>query len=1045
METALSQTLSGTGFTHQLKDGYILIVPTKATEAALKKISGTVVDENNEPLIGVTVVAAKISKGTSADIDGRFSLEASEGDVLTVSYIGYTAQQLKITKQNTYTVQLLPDTKLLSEVVVTALGIKRSEKALSYNVQQIKGDDVTAIKDANFVNALSGKVVGVNINASSSGVGGSSKVVMRGTKSIEQSSNALYVIDGVPMFNFGKTGASGKFDASGTSEGIVDINPEDIESVSVLTGAAAAALYGSDAANGAIVITSKKGITGKTSITVTSNTEMLNAFFLPQFQNRYGTSDVYKSWGKLIRNVDAFGAGYNPRNDYFQRGIVATETVSIATGTEKNQTYLSGAAINSRGIIPNNNYERYNLTARNTTSFFDDKVKLDLGGSYIRQMDQNMINQGTYMNPLVGAYLFPRGNWNDIKMYERYNPNREIYTQYWPSGEGGDLVMQNPYWVNYRNVRKNNKDRYMVNTSITWQVLDWLNVQVRLRVDNTNNTFTDKRYASTALLLSEDSPNGYYGIARSVDKQTYADFLANINKDFENGITLTANLGGSYSDLKSDVFGNKGPIAFGLQSGYDKDGNITYENTGIPNVFNVMNLSDKKTLREQEGWHERTNSLFASTELGYKGTYYLTLTGRKDCPSQLAGPNSNRKSFFYPSLGGSIVLSEIFNLPKQISYVKLRSSWASVGLPFARFLANPTYKWDAEKKVWSLKTIYPLYNLEPETTDSWEIGLTTRFLKGFNLDVTYYYAKTYNQTFNPQISASSGWSDIYIQTGSVSNKGVEVSLGYKNTWNKFSWSSNYTFSANRNKILVLADNATNPITGEKFSLTHLDLGGYGPSFILKKGGTLGDIYSSRDMMRDDNGAIYVNEKGDIQSDNFKKFEDYIKLGSVFPKANMAWRNDFSIGNFNFGCMVSARLGGVVYSGTQAYLDYFGVSEASAKARDNGAVIINGGDHINPEKWYSVIGVGSGLPQYYTYNATNVRISEAHIGYNIPRKWMGDLFDASISVVGRNLWMIYCKAPFDPEATASTGNYYQGIDNFMTPGTRNIGVNLRLKF
>ncbi|WP_294082714.1 SusC/RagA family TonB-linked outer membrane protein [Proteiniphilum sp. UBA5384] len=1039
VEEALTSVLRGSGFTYRIKDGYVVIISDTAPPSAQKKITGQVLDENDEPMIGVTVIVeGDPSTGTATNIDGNFTLQVEDGAVLNISYIGYDTRKVTITGQNSYTIHLIPDTQLLSEVVVTALGIKRSEKALSYNVQQIAGNDLVGIKDANFINSLSGKIAGLNINSSSSGIGGASKVVMRGTKSIEQTSNALYVIDGVPMYNFSGGGET-VFGSKGSSEGIADINPEDIENISVLTGAAAAALYGSDAANGAIVITTKSGQSGKTLISVSSNMEMMNPFILPKFQNRYGTSDQYLSWGSRL-NASNF-MGYDPKKDYFQRGMAATESVSLSTGTEKNQTYLSASAVNSIGIIPNNKYNRYNFTFRNSTAFYDDQVKLDVGASYIRQDDRNMTNQGIYLNPLTSAYLFPRGNdWEDIRMYERYNPSRKINEQYWPSG-AATYVMQNPYWINYRNLRENKKDRYMANAGLTYFINDWINISARIRMDHSGNDYTEKLYASTNTLMTEGSPNGFYGFTRSVDKQMYGDILLNINKELRDELTFQFNGGVSFSDMRSDAFLNRGPIAYGL--GVAEGVN---EPVGIPNVFNIFQLSDTQTLREQNGWREKTNSIFGSAELGYKSTYYLTLTGRNDWPSQLAGPNSKSRSFFYPSVGGSAVISEIVDLPKQISYMKVRASWASVGLPFRRFLANPTYSWDAGNKVWITKTHYPLYNLKPERTNSWEFGLDTRFLKGFNFDFTYYYANTYNQTFNPKLSVSSGWSDIFIQTGSVLNQGIELGLGYKNQWNKFSWSSYYTLSMNRNRILDLADDAINPITGEKFSIEHLDVGGLGQTrFILKKKGGLGDIYSTTDLARDSKGNIYIDENGSIQSTKINQLEDYIKLGSVFPKSNMGWKNDFKYGNFSLGFLLSARFGGVVFSRTQAAMDYYGVSEASAKARDNGGVIINGGDHISAEKWYTTIGSGDAVAPYYIYDATNIRLQEASIGYNFPRAWFRGVADMTLSLTGRNLWMIYCKAPFDPESVASTENYYQGMDYFMTPATRSFGLNLRVTF
>ena len=366
-----------------------------------------------------------------------------------------------------------------------------------------------------------------------------------------------------------------------------------------------------------------------------------------------------------------------------------------------------------------------------------------------------------------------------------------------------------------------------------------------------------------------------------------------------------------------------------------------------------------------------------------------------------------------------------------------------MGLPFARFLANPTYEWDNANKVWVDKSNYPMYDLKPERTDSWEVGLTMRFLRHFNLDVSYYNTKTYNQTFDPQISVSSKYSTLYVQTGSVRNRGVELALGYSNEWGKFAWSSNFTLSSNQNRILELVDNYRHPETGQLITKDRLNIGGLGQArFILKKGGSLGDLYSIADLKRDSDGNIYTAADGSIE---VEYNVDDIKLGSVFPKANMAWRNDFKWGNFNFGFMLSARLGGVVFSRTQAAMDYYGVSESSAEARDRGYVEINGGDRISPFVWYDTVAKGDGVPQYYTYSATNFRLQEASIGYTIPKKKLGDVCEITLSLVGRNLWMIYCQAPFDPESVATTGNYYQGIDYFMMPSLRNIGFNLRLKF
>ena len=285
---------------------------------------------------------------------------------------------------------------------------------------------------------------------------------------------------------------------------------------------------------------------------------------------------------------------------------------------------------------------------------------------------------------------------------------------------------------------------------------------------------------------------------------------SNINKTFGEDWSLQANVGAAISDTRKSASQMRGPIRA----------------DGLPNVFNVFQLDNATTHRQQEGWREQYQSVFASAEIGYKGTYYLTLTGRNDWPSQLAGPHSVSASFFYPSVGGSVVLSQLVpRMPENLSYVKIRGSWASVGLPFARFLAYPTYEWDASQNVWKPQSAYPMYELKPERTNSWEVGLTMRFLKHFSLDVSYYDTKTFNQTFDPQISASSGYSKFYVQTGSVRNRGVELALGYKNTWKKVTWASNFTLSSNRNEILELVDNYKHPITGELITKERLDVGG----------------------------------------------------------------------------------------------------------------------------------------------------------------------------------------------------------------------------
>lgn len=947
LEKALSIILKGTGFTYGIKRNYINIIPQPKTgTVVVKQVTGRVVDEKNEPLIGVNIRVEGTDDGTVTDLEGKYVIKASIGSILSFTYIGYISSYVKIADKNVYNIQMSANVEALNEVVVTALGIKREQKALSYNVQQVKSDQLTNVKDANFINSLNGKVAGVNINSSSSGVGGASKVVMRGTKSIEQSSNALYVIDGIPMFNFGG-GGSMENGSQGVTEGIADINPDDIESISVLTGAAAAALYGSNAANGAIVINTKRGKVGKLQVSVSSNTEFAKPFVLPHFQNRYGTGSSGKagnsttlSWGTLLN--DASRRNYEPR-DFFDTGITYTNSITLSTGTDKNQTFFSAAAVNSEGIVPNNRYNRFNFTFRNTTNFLNDRMKLDVGASYIIQNDRNMTNQGAYSNPIVPVYLFPRGDdFNLIKVFERWDPARKIKTMFWPQGEG-DLRMQNPYWIAYRNLRTNDKKRYMLSVSLSYDITDWLNISGRVRVDNSSTKYEQKLYASSNTTLTEGSAQGFYAISKPDETQVYADALANINKRLGD-YSIVVNIGASIVDNKYDELSYRGPIRA----------------NGIPNVFNVFDLDNTQKKACQDEWEEQTQSIFASAEVGWKSMLYLTLTGRNDWASQLA--NSSSTCFFYPSIGLSAVVSEMVKLPSFVDYLKVRSSFSSVGMPYPRNLTSPTFEYDETTQTWKPKTHYPIGDLKPERTDSWELGLDMRLFKDFNLSLSWYLANTFNQTFDPKISVSSGYTTIYLQTGYVRNQGVELSFGYGHTWKKdFRWQSNFTLSHNKNKIIELVKDYIHPETGEPINKDRLDVGGLGKArFILKTGGSLGDLYTQSDLKRDDNGMVEISPAGTLVTVNNRPD---IKLGSVFPKCNLAWNNQFSWKGFNISALVTARIGGIVYSATAAAMDQYGVSESSAVARDNGGVLVNGRNRVDAQTWFTAIGSQSGLPQY----------------------------------------------------------------------------------
>lgn len=1026
LSEALDQMTAGSGVEYVVKAPSIILSVKKAAEPA--SVSGVVRDAAGRPIIGAAVLVRGTTTGVSTDGDGAFTLQVpppAESAQLEINYLGYEPVIVTVGRRTRFDITMHESASEIESVVVTALGIKRSEKALAYTVAQVAPEDVTRVKDANFVNALSGKVAGAVINPSSSGVGGVSKVVMRGMKSIMQSSNTLYVIDGIPMFNNSSKGGM-EYNSKGSTESIADLNPDDIASMSVMTGAAAAALYGSEAANGAVLITTKRGEAGKLQVTVSTNIEFMDPLQLPEFQTRYGTGRKGKSTGSTIHSWGAYLPGaarynYSPE-DFMETGHVYTNSFTLSGGSEKNQTYFSAASVNSDGLMPNNEYNRYNFTFRNTSHFLDDRLTLDASASYIIQDDRNMTNQGVYSNPLVSAYLFPRGdNFDLVRTFERWDPARKIYSQYWPQGSG-DLEMQNPYWIAYRNPRENSRHRYMLSASASYKIFDWLDVSGRIRIDNTDRSFTQKLYATSNPTLLEGSSYGHYTELSEKSRQTYGDAMVNINKTFGEKFSLSAHVGASLNDTKLQGLELNGPL--------QKPSNIFHPEAIEPTKRKVV----------RSGWHEQTQSIFASLELGWKSQLFLTATGRNDWASQLAG--SPQSSFFYPSVGLSWLPSETFDFPELFPYLKIRASWASVGTPFPRELTYATHPYDHTGQTWDDKTNYPIGELRPERTKTWELGFDARFLNGFTLSASWYYADTYNQTFNPDVSSSSGYADMYVQTGHVRNTGVEANLGYSHTWRDFTWDSNFTVSSNRNKIVELMRDWYNPLSGERLTKDRLEINKLGQvHFILKEGGSMGDIYSNSDLRRDENGQVKIDNSGGVAVEY--NLPD-MKLGSVFPKANLAWRNNFNYKGVNLSVLVAARIGGVVYSATQANLDVYGVSEASAAARDAGGVLVNGRAMVDPEMWYTTIGAQAGVPQYYTYDATNVRLQELSLGYTIPRKWLR-VCDITVSLVGRNLWMMYCKAPFDPESVASTENFYTGMDYFMMPSTRNIGFNVNIKF
>ena len=507
VQKALEQIFKGTDVTWSLDGTYIILSMKSAkAEEGPATVSGFVTDGQGQPIAGAAVIIAGTSTGVVTDFDGSYSIQVpspAKDKSLEFNILGYETKTVKIGDKTSISVTLNEAATVLDDVVVTALGIKREEKALSYNVQKVDGDIVNIVKDANFVNSLSGKIAGLQINQSASGAGGSTRVIMRGVKSISGNNNALYVIDGIPMPNLRSAQTEGYYETpdGGDFEGIANLNPEDFESMSILTGATAAALYGSQGANGVILITTKKGQEGKLRVNYSNNTTFSSPFVMPLFQNTYGTDATAPSmsWGTKLETPTS----YDPA-DFFQTGYNTQNSLSVSAGNEMNQTYFSASSLNSRGLINNNTFNRYNFSIRNTAQLVKDKLVLDVSGSYMRQYKRNPTIQGLYHNPLVATYLFPRGD--DItkyQIYERYDANAGYMRQFWPL-EFVDGV-ENPYWETNRELFENTAHRYTFTGTLKWNITKWMWVTGRARLDNTSMNYTRKIYASSNTLFASES------------------------------------------------------------------------------------------------------------------------------------------------------------------------------------------------------------------------------------------------------------------------------------------------------------------------------------------------------------------------------------------------------------------------------------------------------------------------------------------------------------------------------------------------------------
>lgn len=1026
INSVVTAVLKGTDIAHRITDNRVVLFVGggDAADDQERSISGKVTDAAGLPLVGVTVLVTGTNFAAVTDVNGGYTVRVpGSGAEIVYSYIGYQSQQRIVGSQTVINLALQESTAEIGAVVVTALGIKRDQKSLTYNVQQIAGDDISIVKDVSVVNSLVGKVAGVRINQSSSGTGGSTRVVMRGAKSLFGDNNVLYVLNGIPMMSLRSTQSDNYYEGAGVgdSDGISSINPDDIESLSVLTGASAAALYGNRGANGVILITTKKGSADhSTHVSYSNNTTFSNPFVTHQFQNTYGRqSGDFKSWGEKLGKPSS----YDP-NDFFQTGYNTQNTVSVASSSERSQSFVSAGSVNSRGIIPNNEYSRYNFTIRHGRELVKDKLELDTDFFFTKSESQNGVAQGLYYNPLLPVYLFPPSeNFERLKTYEIYDSGRNFATMYWPySNTGLDALSQNPYWITNRNMFNTTQNRYIVSGSLKWKITDWINLSGRIRMDHADTDYERKLYASTPGLFCQSK--GHYREQKMTNNALYADVLLNIDKQLSDDFRLTANIGASLYDEKYDMMGQSGNLL------------------RLANFFHVsnINMSDPTTEMTREHIRQQTQAVYGSVQVGFRNFVYVDASVRSDWFSTLAGTPS--MSSVYPSVGASLILSELIPQNKILNYWKIRGSYAGVGNPPSPYL---TYTYiPLEDQNISNDGFAAASHLKPELTKSFEIGTELRmFNNKLSLEFTYYNTNTHNQLFKYEIPSSSGYSYAYANAGKVNNRGIELKAGFNQNIGPVKWETTLTYTRNRNEIKELLDEyVTDPVTGTTVKAPQEFIVSTAESYrmVLTKGGTMGDIYATH-LKQDPNGYIYVNPMTngiEIEPNS------YVKVGSIDPKYTLGWHNSFSWKGLNLGFLIDARVGGVVVSGTEAMMDQYGVSKSTARDRDNGGAIVNGG-RMDAKTFYSVAASGTtGVLSNYVYSATNVRLRELSLSYTLPAL-ARERLRITLSLIANNVLMLHNEAPFDPELTSNTGTYYQGFDYFMPPSLRSWGFGVKVNF
>jgi len=981
-------------------------------------VSGTIIDQTNGPIPAVSIKVSGSNQGTISGPDGKYTISAPSNAKIVFSSLGFVSQTIDVNGRTTINITLQSDATTLEGVVVTALGIERSKKSLTYSTTTVSADDLNQVKGASVLNSLAGKAAGVFVTQGSGGPGSSPRIVLRGNKSISGNNQPLYVVDGIPVGGF------------------ADYNSEDIENLQVLQGASAAALYGSQAANGVILITTKKGKIGAPEVLFSSTATFDNPIALPEIQTDYGngnggvaaTTPVNDSWGPKISN------GSNSHiKDFFRTGQNYLNSLSISSGNESQRIYFSYANTTSKAMLQDYGFNRNNLTLRGSTKLFDDKVVLEGGINYIQSKTKNRNESSWYNSPMFGLYLFPMGV--DIAPYaanggSMYSELRGFDVQNWPYIKNEHSSNQNPYWI-LNNIRRDElSDRTNINVSAKYNITEWLNVTARTTV-NKYNYDNDQRYGASGDPTSI-GVNGSYRKDVSTGQEIYSDILLSGNKELSKDLTLNATAG-----FSNTINTDRGVV--NRTNGAD---NTLY----YANYFSLQGLTGNY-VSESANTKRITRAVLGTATLGFKERLYLDVTGRNEWASTTDDP------FFYPSTGLAYVLINESKANGLVSFAKIRGSYAEVGnaLPFGAAARNSNYSVNPDESVNGRGTL-PFFsgtdtlNLKPERTKSYEIGAEMRFLNDkLNFNVTLYDATTRDQVFTITAPTGAGASQFYINGGTIQNRGIEASLSYNAKIGEVSWSPGINFTLNKNRIKTLSD----LLTSDRFvlqggnRLTNLFLLRPGSELLNgRKYGSYMDLFGKTYQYNEDGSQKFDATTGlpvlSTQTDQY--------IGNANPDFLLNFNNNFSYKNFNLSFLIDGRFGGLVSSSTQQWLDYKGLSQRTADARNNGGVMVNG-KLIDAETYYGFISAkadAGAVATEYTYSSTNIRLRELAIGYTIPK--LGDrIKSVNISLVGRNLFFFHKKAPFDPELALSTDNNGQGFESFQLPSAASLGATLKVNF